>query len=65
MANQYEIVYRLSNCGIFNDLERVLTKISRSHHYMTLNISESVPDTYIVSYIEWNTNRDTHALQLL
>jgi len=31
---------------ISNDLERPLTQISRSRHYLTLNISETVKDSY-------------------
>ena len=34
-------------CIIFNDLERPLTQISRSRHYLMLNISENVRDTYL------------------
>jgi len=34
---------------IFNDLERPLSPISRSRHYLMLNISESVQDTDTVS----------------
>ena len=32
-----------------NDLERRQTQISRSRHYLTMNISETVRDTYIVT----------------
>jgi len=39
----------LSNGAIFNYLERPLTKISRSCHYVTLNILETVGDTDIVT----------------
>jgi len=35
--------------AIFNDLERPLPPISRSRHSLTLNISETVRDTDIVS----------------
>ena len=38
---EYKSVPKLSNCTIFNDLERSLTKISRSRHYATPNISET------------------------
>jgi len=34
---------------IFNDLERPLSPITRSHHYIMLNISETVRNTHIVS----------------
>ena len=39
----------LSNGAIFNDLERTLTLFSRSHHSLTLNISQTVTDTVIVT----------------
>jgi len=39
----------LSNGAIFNDLERPLPTVSRSRHSLTLNISETVRDTDIVS----------------
>jgi len=35
---EYETVPKLSNGTIFNDLERPLAEISRSRHYLTLNI---------------------------
>jgi len=38
-------VHKLSNGTIFNDLEGPITKILRSHHYLTLTISETVRDT--------------------
>ena len=40
---------KLSNGTIFNDLERPLTQISRSRHELTLNISEMLRDTDIVT----------------
>jgi len=49
MADQYTIVYGLSNGAIFDDLERPQTRISRSNHYLTLNISETVRDTDTVA----------------
>ena len=36
--------FKLSNGTIFNDLEWPLTQISRSRHYLALNISETVRD---------------------
>jgi len=39
----------LSNRAIFNDLEELRTKISRSGHYLTLNISKMATDTAIVT----------------
>jgi len=43
------VVYDLLNGAIVNDLERSLTPVSRSRHSLTLNISETVRDTDIVS----------------
>ena len=39
----------LSNCAIYSYLKWPLTRISRSSHYVTLNISEMVRDTDIVA----------------
>jgi len=39
----------LSNGAIFNDLERPLPPVLRSRHSLTLNISETVLHTDIVS----------------
>jgi len=47
MDDQSKVVYDLSNGTIFNDLERPLPTVSRSHHSLTLNISEMVRDTDI------------------
>ena len=49
MADQYKVVYDLSNDAIFSDLERPLALVSRSRHSLTLKISETVRDTDIVS----------------
>ena len=49
MADQYKVVYDLSNGAIFNDLERPQPPILRSHQYLMLNISETVRDTDIVT----------------
>jgi len=35
--------------AIFNVLEQPLSQISRSRHYLTMNISETVRDTDIVT----------------
>jgi len=45
------VVYDLSNDDIFNDLERPQPTISRSCHYLMLNVSDSetLRDTDIVS----------------
>ena len=39
----------LSNSAISNDLERTLTLFSESHHFLTLNISQTATDTAIVT----------------
>jgi len=49
MEGEYELVCDLSNGAISNDLERTLTLLSRSHHYLTLNISQTATDTAIVT----------------
>ena len=49
MADQWEVVYGISDGAIFSDLERHITKTSRLRHYLTLNISETVRDTDIVT----------------
>jgi len=49
MAHQWKVVYHVSNCAIFSDLERLLTLVSRSRHFLTLNISETVRGIDIVS----------------
>jgi len=42
MEYKWEIVPKLTNGTNLNDLEGpFLTKISRSHHFLTLNISET------------------------
>jgi len=46
---QYELVYDLSNGAISNDLEPTLTMFSRSHHSLTLNISQTATDSAIVT----------------
>ena len=49
MVDQYKVKRDLSNSAIFNDLEQPQTQISRSGHSLTLNISEMVKDTAIVT----------------
>ena len=49
MEGEYELVGYLSNGAISNDLERTLTLYSRSHHSLTLNISQTATDTAIVT----------------
>jgi len=49
MEGEYELVCDLSNGAIFNDLERTLTLFSRSHHSLTLNISQTATDMAIVT----------------
>ena len=50
MADQWKVVYDLSNGAIFNDLERTLPPVSRSRHSFTLNISETVRHTVSMKY---------------
>jgi len=52
------VVYQTAPFSIFNDLKRPLPPVSRSRYSLTLNISETVQDTDIVS-MEY-TNRDLH-----
>jgi len=49
MEGELELVCDLLNGAISNDLERTLTWFSRSHHYLTLNISQTATDTTIVT----------------
>jgi len=49
MEGELELVCDLSNGAISNDLERTITLFSRSHHSLTLNISQTFTDTAIVS----------------
>jgi len=51
MKVKYETVPKLSNGTIFNDIERPLTQVSRSCHYLTLNVSEMVRYADI---LRWN-----------
>jgi len=41
MEGEYELLRDQSNGAISNDLERTLTLFSRSHHSLTLNISQT------------------------
>jgi len=49
MADQEKVVYDLSNGAIYNDIERPIPSVSRSRHSLTLNTSETVRHTDIVS----------------
>ena len=49
MADQQKVVYGLSNGAIFNDFEQAQTQFSRSRYTLTLNISQTVEDTAIVT----------------
>ena len=40
MAEQWKVVYNLLNGAIFNDLEIFLPPVSRSRHFLALNMSE-------------------------
>ena len=42
-------MYDISNGAISHDLERTLTLFLRSHHSLTLNISQTATDTAIVT----------------
>ena len=50
-GRRQELVRDLSNGAISNDLKRTLTLFSRSHHSLTLNISQTATDTAIVRQI--------------
>jgi len=46
MADQQIVVHdNLSNGAIFSDLQRPLPPVSRSRHFLTLKIAETVRDT--------------------
>ena len=49
MEGKQKLVCDQSNGAISNDLERTLTLFSRSHHFLTLNISQTATDTAIVT----------------
>jgi len=49
MADLQKVLHDLSNGAIFNDLERLPSPVTRSLNSLTLNISETVKDTDIVS----------------
>ena len=49
VTGEYELVSDLSNGAISNDLEQTLTLFSRSHHSLTLNISQTATDTVVVT----------------
>jgi len=42
MADQLKVIYRLLNGAIFNDFERPLFPVTRSRHFLTLDIAETV-----------------------
>ena len=48
MEGEQELVFDLSNGAISNDFKRTLTLFSMSHHFLTLNISQTATDTAIV-----------------
>jgi len=49
MEGEYELVCDLSNGAIFNKFERTLSLFSRSRHSLTLNMSQTAPDTAVVT----------------
>ena len=59
MEGEYELVCDLSNGAISNDLERTITLFSRSHHSLTLNISNGY--RYGHSYYRRRIGNRTHA----
>ena len=52
MSNQQKVIHGLSNRANFNDLEGLHTQISRSSHFLTLNISEMAKKIRPYSYDE-------------
>ena len=50
--------YDLSNGAIFSDLQQPLPPISRSRHYLMLNISETIRDIDIQGGSNENTSPD-------
>jgi len=53
----------LSNGAIVNDLERPQAQISRSRHYLALNISETVRNINIVRpniYMDFRASQECH-----
>jgi len=51
MEGEQELVCDLSNGAISNDRKQTLTLFSRSHHSLTLNISQTAPDTAKVTIV--------------
>jgi len=49
LFSQYLTTYAVSNRAIFNDLEQPQTHVSRSGHYLTLNVFEMAKDTAIIT----------------
>jgi len=61
MEGELELVCDLSNGAISNDLERTLTLFSRSHHSLTLNISNGY--RYGNSYCRRRIGNHTQAFE--
>ena len=57
MEGESETAPKLSNDTSLNDLEWPPTQISRSRHYLTMNMSETVRDTDIVT-MTYSINAD-------
>jgi len=57
MEGEYETVPKLSNSTIFNNLSHI-PPISRSRHYLMLNISETIRDIDIQGGSNENTSPD-------
>jgi len=49
VKSEVGLVCDLTNGAIFNDFERTVTLFSKSHHSLTLNISQTVTDMAIVT----------------
>jgi len=49
MEGEQELVCDLSSGAISNDLAQTLTLFSRSHHSLTINISQTATDTATVT----------------
>jgi len=64
MEDEYKVVCTLSNCAIFDDLERPRTPVSRSHYSLNANISQTVYPIHSVfgSRIGFSGSADRMAL---
>ena len=58
LQTNIKVLYDLSNGAIFNDLERPLAGISRSRRYLTVNIPETLRDTYTYDLLKGVISND-------